>query len=74
MALHCAGAGTEGMGVSAAPQVSRRAAVTTVAVVVTTGAPSASGCRTDSVQCCVERLVRTGVACSVNGPCVSAPA
>ena len=35
------------------------------AQVVTTWAPSASACRIDSVQCWVERLVRTGVACTV---------
>ncbi|MNN91024.1 hypothetical protein D3C81_2090750 [compost metagenome] len=53
------------MGSSETLQVSRRTAVTTVAVVVTTSAPSASVCSTDSVQCWVERLVRTGVACKV---------
>ena len=69
-----AGAGTMGIGTSPALQVSRRTAVTAVAVVVTTGAPSASACRMDSVQCWVERLVRTGVACTVNGPVDRAPA
>ncbi|MNR58259.1 hypothetical protein D3C85_1792150 [compost metagenome] len=59
------GAATWGMGSSETLQVSRRTAVTTVAVVVTTSAPSASVCSTDSVQCWVERLVRTGVACKV---------
>ena len=37
-------------------------------------APSAPACRIDSVQCWVERLVRTGVACTVNAPAVKAPA
>lgn len=62
------------MGTSPTLQVSRRTAVTAVAVVVTTCAPSAPACRIDSVQCWVERLVRTGVACTVNAPAVKAPA
>ena len=62
------------MGVSLALQVSRRAAVTTVAVVVTTGWPSASFCSSSTVQCWVERLVRTARAPKVKAPDVSAPA
>jgi len=68
------GRGTSGMGMSARLQVSRRAAVTAVAVVVTTGSPSAPVCTMDTFQCWVERLVRTGVASTVNGPVVGAPA
>ena len=43
-------------------------------VVVTTGSPCASVCRMETFQCCVERLVRTGVACTVKGPVDNAPA
>ncbi len=68
------GPATSGIGVSGRLQVSRRTAVTAVAVVVTTGSPSAPGCSTDSVQCCVERFVRTGTACTVNSPSAMAPA
>ena len=74
MAGRAAGADTCGMGTSPTLQVSRRTAVTAVAVVVTTCAPSGPACRMDKVQCCVERLVRTGVACTVKGPAVRAPA
>ena len=69
-----AGADTTGIGVSFMLQVSRRAAVTAVAVVVTTGAPSAPVCSNSTVQCWVDRLVRTGRADKVNGPSTSAPA
>ena len=54
--------------------VGQDAAVTAVAVVVTTGSPSAPVCTMDTFQCWVERLVRTGVASTVNGPVVGAPA
>ena len=53
---------------SFALQVSRRAAVTAVAVITTPSAPDASACNNSTVQCCVERLVRTGVAVMLNGP------
>ena len=62
------------MGWSLTPQVSRRAAVTTVAVVVTICSPPALACCTVTIQCWVERLVRTGVACTVNGPSATAAA
>jgi len=48
---------------SAALQVSRRSAVNAVAV--STVWPA---CSISITQCCVERLVRAGLACSVNGP------
>jgi hypothetical protein len=54
--------------------VSRRAAVTTVAVVVTCAAPLAPACVSCSVQCWVERLVRTGVAWISKAPASTAAA
>ena len=68
------GFGTSGMARSLRPQVSRRAAVTTVAVVVMFGAPPAPGCVICTVQCWVERLVRTAVACTSKAPASSAAA
>jgi hypothetical protein len=62
------GCGTGGIAKSLVPQVSRRAAVTTVAVVVVRGVPPAPGCVICIVQCWVERLVRTGVACTSKAP------
>ena len=57
------GGGTSGIGsVARRPRCRGAAAVTAVAVVVTCGLPSASACDICIVQCCVERLVRTGVA------------
>jgi hypothetical protein len=68
------GRGTGGMGASDRLQVSRRTAVTAVAVVATTGWPCASFCSTPTVQCWVERLVRTGCSWISNGPSLRAPA
>lgn len=68
------GLGASGIGRSLWPQVSRRAAVTTVAVVVMFGAPLAPGCVICTVQCWVERLVRTAVACTSNARASSAAA
>ena len=70
----CSGPGTAGIGRSLVLQVSRRAAVTTVAVVVTCGAPLAPACVICTVQCCVERLVRTAVACMSKAPASMAAA
>ena len=68
------GAGTAGMGRSVALQVSRRTAVTTVAVVLSCARPSASFWRISTVQCWVERLVLTGVARISKGPATTAAA
>ncbi|MCY1380878.1 hypothetical protein D9M69_687360 [compost metagenome] len=68
------GFGASGIVRSAWLQVSRRAAVTTVAVVVMFAVPSAPGCVIVTVQCCVERLVRTAVAWMSNAPSPSAAA
>jgi hypothetical protein len=62
------------MGVSLTLQVSRRAAVTAVAVITTPASPSASACDSSSIQCWVERLVRAGLAVTLNGPSASAAA
>ncbi len=68
------GAGTVGMAASLAPQVGRRAAVTTVAVVLTCSVPSASVCSSSTHQCWVLRLVRAGRARAVIGPWPTGPA
>ena len=62
------------MGASLAPQVGRRAAVTTVAVMLTCSLPSAPVCTRSTHQCWVLRLVRAGRARAVNGPWVTGPA
>lgn len=60
------------MGSSSTLQVSRRAAVTTLAVATVAGSPCASGCVRASTQCWVERLVRTGCALTVKAPSATA--
>ena len=74
MAGTSAGLGTRGMGRSVRLQVSRRAAVTAVAVVTTTGWPWASFCTMAAVQCWVERLVRTACSCTSKSPWARAAA
>ena len=49
------------------PQVSRRTAVTTVAVSTVCTSPSALGWRNSITQWCVERLARAGRASTANG-------
>ena len=73
MAGWAVGPGTAGMGTSPALQVSRRTAVTAVAVVVTTGAPSASAWRMVKVQCWVDRFPRARRGLHGKRPAVSAP-
>ncbi len=69
MAGRVPAAGTSGISASPQAQVSRRTANMAVAVVAT-----ASPWRSDSVQCWVERLVRTGRASISNGPSAIGPA
>ena len=65
---------TAGMGASTALQVSRRSAVTALAVSMTASTPSAPVCVIVTVQCWVERLVRAGRASTRKGASASAAA